>query len=196
MSLRLLSRLFRSTSISQISKFTQKTATFTSSTKLGQLQHLLDEMGKRSREIEVEGKSKKLKTAEADSKGEGDAERDFASYRLSGGVVKRLLGKGISHLFPIQSATFDDIFDGKDMLARARTGTGKTMAFALPIVERLLADGTHLKRGRAPRALVMAPTRELALQVSREFETIAGNDLSVCVVYGGVGFDQQSTFFW
>lgn len=60
--------------------------------------------------------------------------------------------------------TFEHIMAGKDVLGKARTGTGKTLSFALPTVEQLLKEDRK-GRGRAPRALVLAPTRELAIQV-------------------------------
>lgn len=121
----------------------------------------------------------------------------LSSYRLSPSTVNSLKSRGINALFPIQAKTFDPIFDGKDLLGRARTGTGKTLAFSLPIVERLLRDnkengnGKH-KRGRKPRALVMAPTRELALQVSKEMEACAGDEIATVCVYGGTEYSTQS----
>jgi len=207
MSLKLFSRLFRSTSINFPRQSFVSTANFSSSAKRrqnAQFQDLIAEMGKRSRENDSEKVTKRAKHSDKHDKSanqpetrldakESSEKQDFEAYRISKNVVKLLKAKGITQLFPIQSATFDHIYDGHDVLARARTGTGKTMAFALPIVERLLAEEGRLKRGRAPRALVMAPTRELALQVAREFEAISG-DLSVACVYGGVAFDQQSTF--
>jgi ATP-dependent RNA helicase DDX21 len=91
------------------------------------------------------------------------AEAAFAKFRISSATVQKLLQRGVTHLFPIQEASFDPIYDGKDVLGRARTGTGKTLSFALPIVERLQEKPSGSKR--APRALVLAPTRELAKQV-------------------------------
>lgn len=67
------------------------------------------------------------------------------------------------HSSDAPAATFDKIVEGKDVLAKARTGTGKTLAFVLPLSQLLVAQGG--KRQRAPRALVLAPTRELAQQV-------------------------------
>ena len=75
-----------------------------------------------------------------------------------------LNARNITHLFPIQSATYDAIFDGHDVIGRARTGTGKTLSFTLPVIERL-RNFTFTKRGRKPKVIVLAPTRELAKQV-------------------------------
>ena len=66
-----------------------------------------------------------------------------------------------------QAQTYAHIRKGKDLIGRARTGMGKTLAFAIPVIEKLLASGIPSKRGRHPRVLVMAPTRELAKQVVR-----------------------------
>lgn len=66
----------------------------------------------------------------------------------------------------LQAQTYEHIRRGKDLIGRARTGMGKTLAFAVPVIEKLLADGAAgNKPGRRPRVLVMAPTRELAKQV-------------------------------
>ena len=72
-----------------------------------------------------------------------------------------------------QAQTYAHIRKGKDLIGRARTGMGKTLAFAVPVIEKLLASGAALKRGRAPRVLVMAPTRELAKQVGAPTEMCA-----------------------
>ena len=69
----------------------------------------------------------------------------------------------------LQAQTYAHIRGGKDLIGRARTGMGKTLAFAVPVIEKLLASGTALKPGRRPRVLVMAPTRELAKQVRVEW---------------------------
>ena len=117
---------------------------------------------------------------------------DFHNFRISKETIKLLIAKGITALFPIQVATFDAIYDGQDVIGRARTGTGKTLSFALPIVERLMKDHrvTITKRGRKPHVLVMAPTRELANQVCREFDSIAPQYRSLCI-YGGVPYESQ-----
>jgi len=90
--------------------------------------------------------------------------------------VAALEARGIQALFPIQSATFDLIFGGDDLIGRAHTGCGKTLAFALPTIERLLGlkkVDRSLPKPCRPLALVLAPTRELAQQVGREFAAVA-----------------------
>ncbi|KAG9296017.1 hypothetical protein G9A89_011869 [Geosiphon pyriformis] len=118
----------------------------------------------------------------------------FSSYRLSQPTIDLLKKRGINALFPIQAATFDYIYDGKDVLARAKTGTGKTLAFALPINERLMKDPDFTQslkvRGRSPRVLVMTPTRDLAKQVASEFGLVASAFKVLCM-YGGVPYSEQ-----
>ncbi len=74
---------------------------------------------------------------------------------------------------------------GRDLIGRARTGSGKTLAFALPVIEKLMAEDLEGgKRRREPRCIVLAPTRELAKQVEREFAETAPRLRTACV-YGG-----------
>lgn len=90
------------------------------------------------------------------------------NFRLSANVKSLLRSKGIDALFEIQSMTLHHGLDGQDVVGRARTGCGKTLAFVLPIIERLLAESNgQVKRpfGRPPAVIVLAPTRELAKQV-------------------------------
>jgi ATP-dependent RNA helicase DDX21 len=112
--------------------------------------------------------------------------KDLSAWRISPENVTALKARGIEFLFPIQEATFDLIYDGKDLVGRARTGTGKTLAFALPVTEKL----PKIMGRRAPRCLVLAPTRELAIQIQNEFTTIGKHLKSVCV-YGGVPYWEQ-----
>ncbi|HEX6401074.1 MAG TPA: DEAD/DEAH box helicase [Actinomycetota bacterium] len=111
----------------------------------------------------------------------------FDALGASRPVVEVLRMRGIDHAFPIQALVLRDAIAGRDVLASSRTGSGKTLAFAIPIVERLQADG------RTPTALILAPTRELASQVTEEFRAIADvKRLRVAAVYGGVGLGPQA----
>src|SRR4051812_14343494 len=102
---------------------------------------------------------------------------------------------GITTPFAIQEMTLSVALLGTDLIGQARTGTGKTLAFGIPILQRSVApkdpDYSEIPQGK-PQALVVAPTRELALQVSGDL-TLAGADrgLRVLTVYGGVGYDTQ-----
>ncbi|WP_298744498.1 DEAD/DEAH box helicase [uncultured Microbacterium sp.] len=114
----------------------------------------------------------------------------FGSLGLGENIVRVLADLGAASPFPIQAATIAPILDGKDVLARGRTGSGKTIAFGAPLVEAILRSQTAGKRrefGRTPRALVLAPTRELALQIDRTIQPIARSvGLFTTQIYGGV----------
>lgn len=102
-------------------------------------------------------------------------------------LAARLAERGITEASPIQEKSLPITFAGQDMIGRARTGTGKTLAFALPIIQKLEASR---ERGRAPRAIVVAPTRELAKQVADEFSK-SGVGLTTVTVYGGAAYGPQ-----
>ena len=104
-------------------------------------------------------------------------------------LLKAVKSKGYATPTPIQTQVIPAILSGRDILARAQTGTGKTDAFALPLVEIL---SRNTSKRRHPRALVLAPTRELALQVGESIKAY-GRRVSIrcSVVYGGVNIDPQ-----
>ncbi|MBB4140442.1 DEAD/DEAH box helicase [Microbacterium invictum] len=113
----------------------------------------------------------------------------FSSLGLGDNIVRVLADLGAPSPFPIQAATIGPILEGKDVLARGRTGSGKTIAFGAPLVESILRSqaGTRREFGRKPRALVLAPTRELALQIDRTIQPIARSvGLFTTQIYGGV----------
>src|SRR5690606_27608135 len=117
------------------------------------------------------------------------ADVTFESLGLGDNIVRTLAGLGAEHPFPIQAATIPPILEGRDVLARGRTGSGKTIAFGAPLVESILRARAGQKRafGRSPQALVLAPTRELALQIDRTIQPIARSvGLFTTQVYGGV----------
>ncbi|KAF4317530.1 hypothetical protein BBO99_00003084 [Phytophthora kernoviae] len=147
-----------------------------------------------SEESEVEVPStKKAKNENATHVG-GEENPSLDDFRICAETKDNLKKRGIHTLFPIQSMTFDKILDGKDLMGRARTGMGKTLAFALPVIEKLLLDQRPRSRGRAPRVVCMAPTRELAKQVASEFETTAPSLATVCI-YGGASYQSQNNAF-
>jgi superfamily II DNA/RNA helicase len=111
----------------------------------------------------------------------------FAMLGLSPDVVRALTDAGITDPFPIQALTIADGLAGRDVCGKAKTGSGKTLAFGLPMIER-----TEKAAPCRPRALVLVPTRELALQVSDALAPIAAaRDRSVGVLYGGAAVERQ-----
>ncbi|UII65468.1 DEAD/DEAH box helicase [Xanthomonas translucens] len=111
----------------------------------------------------------------------------FADLGLSPAVMKAVADVGYESPSPIQAATIPALLTGRDLLGQAQTGTGKTAAFALPILSRL--DFNQ----RKPQALVLAPTRELAIQVAEAFHRYAAaiSGFQVLPVYGGQPYVQQ-----
>ena len=112
-------------------------------------------------------------------------------------MTRQLILMGAESPFPIQAATIPDVLAGKDVLGRGKTGSGKTIAFGAPLVERLMENmgGAGRKPGRKPRALILAPTRELAMQIDRTVQPIARSvGLFTTTIVGGVPqYKQVST---
>jgi superfamily II DNA/RNA helicase len=117
----------------------------------------------------------------------GDDAPGFASLGVPDWLVRGLARRGITTAFPIQAAAMPDALAGRDVCGRAPTGSGKTIAFGVPLVMRAQRSGP-----RRPRGLVLVPTRELAAQVATELEHLAGErGPRVQTFYGGVGFGPQ-----
>ena len=129
------------------------------------------------------------------------------NFNLHPITVAALKKKGIETLFPIQVAALEPAQSGRDVVARAKTGTGKTLAFSLPIVEKFLREdeeennrgdedggGTRRRgsRDKRPRCIVLAPTRELAQQVEREIYSLAPS-FETLTVYGGAPIGPQES---
>ncbi len=113
----------------------------------------------------------------------------FASLGVPAPLVAVLDGDGITTPFPIQAATLHDALAGRDILGRAKTGSGKTLGFSLPMVARLAGGRTAPGR---PRGLVLVPTRELATQVQLVLTPLArAMGLRVTTIYGGVSYRPQ-----
>jgi ATP-dependent RNA helicase DeaD len=110
-----------------------------------------------------------------------DSKVTFKDLGLSEETLKALAKKGFEHPTPIQALTIPALISGtKDIVGQAQTGTGKTAAFGLPLIEMLSENASSVQ------ALVLAPTRELAIQVAEEIESLKGNKkLSILPVYGG-----------
>ena len=113
----------------------------------------------------------------------------FAQLGLRVELLKAIAAKGYTAPTPVQARAIPVILGGRDILARAQTGTGKTDAFALPMVEILCRN---IEQERYPRALVLAPTRELALQVGESIKAYARRvSLRCTVVHGGINILPQ-----
>src|SRR2546430_14571798 len=108
----------------------------------------------------------------------------FAELGLPTTLVDALAAQGVTEPFPIQAATLPHTLAGRDVLGRGRTGSGKTYAFALPVLARLAAGGPTRRPGR-PRALILAPTRELATQINQTIAPLAAAlSLRTLTVFG------------
>jgi ATP-dependent RNA helicase RhlE len=116
---------------------------------------------------------------------------NFNGFGLAAPLVTALTQMGYAKPTPIQAQAIPVLMTGRDLVGIAQTGTGKTAAFALPILNRLIADKKPAPRGGA-RVLVLSPTRELASQIAQSFRDLsAGLSLEIAVVFGGVPHGAQ-----
>ena len=113
-------------------------------------------------------------------------QQSFSELGVPTRIVDLLAERDINTPFPIQAHVLRDALAGRDILAKAPTGSGKTLSFAIPIVERLDVGD------RRPSTLVLVPTRELASQVALEIASIAPSGVEVATVYGGVPIHAQA----
>ncbi|WP_242403913.1 DEAD/DEAH box helicase, partial [Paenibacillus pini] len=111
---------------------------------------------------------------------------NFKDLGVNERFVQTLKENGIAIPTPVQEETIPMLFDGRDVVARARTGTGKTLAFLLPMMQKIDASRPF------PQGLIVAPTRELALQITEEARKMAvGTDIRILAVYGGQDVEKQ-----
>jgi ATP-dependent RNA helicase RhlE len=112
--------------------------------------------------------------------------QSFADLGASRAVTDVLAAHGITNPFPVQRLVVPDVLAGRDVLVKSPTGSGKTLAFAVPLAEMIKPGDPR------PSVLVLAPTRELALQIKDDMQPLAkAQGLSVAVVYGGAGIEPQ-----
>ena len=115
-------------------------------------------------------------------------EQTFADLGLSPEVLKGLAAVGYETPSQIQALTIPPLLEGRHVVGLAQTGTGKTAAFALPILQRLAAGTPRAQRARPIRCLVLTPTRELAFQLAEQFRALGSEiNLRDVVVIGGLG---------
>jgi superfamily II DNA/RNA helicase len=107
-------------------------------------------------------------------------------------LAQRLQQAGITSPTPIQQAAIRPALEGRDVLAQAKTGSGKTLAFLLPMIERALRpEASRLEHGKSPQFLILAPTRELALQIETELRKYAPPTVTSLAVYGGTPIERH-----
>ena len=115
----------------------------------------------------------------------------FADLGVPQALCDILATSGIAEPFPIQTATLPDSLAGRDVLGRGRTGSGKTLAFVLPLLTRLTESGTERQPNR-PRALILAPTRELVTQIQAAITPLANSlGMRTVTIFGGVSAGPQ-----
>ncbi len=117
----------------------------------------------------------------------------FDSFDLQPNLLSGLHAAGFTRCTPIQALTLPVALAGRDVAGQAQTGTGKTAAFLVTIMQRLLTQPAFVERGRSdPRAVIIAPTRELAIQIEKDFQNLGRNSgLKSALIYGGVDYDKQ-----
>ncbi|GAB4099897.1 DEAD/DEAH box helicase [Sinomonas halotolerans] len=125
-----------------------------------------------------------------------ESQQTFSDYGVAPEIAQSLADAGILHPFPIQSMTLGVALGGHDIIGQAKTGTGKTLGFGIPALQRTLPsdhpDYAKLPVPGAPQALIVVPTRELAVQVGKDLQTASKRtSLRVEVIYGGRAYEPQ-----
>lgn len=123
-------------------------------------------------------------------------EASFADFDVRPEIVQALADAGITHPFPIQAMTLPVALSGHDIIGQAKTGTGKTLGFGVPLLHRVVAPGEEgydqMPHAGKPQALVVVPTRELAVQVAGDLATASSRrKVRVLQVYGGRAYEPQ-----
>ncbi len=126
-------------------------------------------------------------TAEASTRpAEYVADVSFEDLNLSEPLRRAIAERGYTHPTPVQAKAFGPVMAGKDLIVRSKTGTGKTAAFGLPLLEKIAAEDKRV------RALILCPTRELAIQVAEELSSLGKHKgVKVAAIYGGASMKQQ-----
>jgi len=117
----------------------------------------------------------------------------FSNFQFEANIMQGIEAAGFEFCTPIQAETLPIALQGKDIAGQAQTGTGKTAAFALAILQRLVSKpASDQRRANQPRAIIVAPTRELVVQIEKDTSALAKfTDLKIGAVYGGTGYEQQ-----
>jgi superfamily II DNA/RNA helicase len=151
-------------------------------------QLLTDETGTESIEPE--------ETIISDEKPHEIAEKSFSDFNVRADIVESLADAGITHPFPIQAMTLPVALAGHDIIGQAKTGTGKTLGFGIPALQRVVGRDDpgfeKLAVPGAPQALVIVPTRELAVQVANDLQTASRKrNARIATIYGGRAYEPQ-----
>lgn len=134
----------------------------------------------------------KTSNASRDQRGSTSESPTFGALGVAAEICDALATRGITHTFAIQELTLPIALSGHDLIGQARTGMGKTYGFGVPLLDRVFDDADIPELDGTPRALVIAPTRELAIQVSGDLSVAAENlPLSVITLCGGRPYEEQ-----
>ena len=120
----------------------------------------------------------------------------FADFNVRADIVSALADAGITHPFPIQAMTLPVALAGHDIIGQAKTGTGKTLGFGIPALQRVVSPSDQgfdkLPAPGAPQAMVIVPTRELAVQVANDLSTASRHrGARIATIYGGRAYEPQ-----
>jgi superfamily II DNA/RNA helicase len=123
-------------------------------------------------------------------------EKSFADFDVRADIVESLADAGITHPFPIQAMTLPVALGGHDIIGQAKTGTGKTLGFGIPVLQRIEGRDdpgfAKLAVQGAPQALIIVPTRELAVQVANDLQTASRKrNARIATIYGGRAYEPQ-----
>jgi superfamily II DNA/RNA helicase len=132
----------------------------------------------------------------SDEKPHEIAEKSFADYDVRADIVESLADAGITHPFPIQAMTLPVALSGHDIIGQAKTGTGKTLGFGIPALQRVVGQDDpgydKLPAPGAPQAMVIVPTRELAVQAANDLQTASRKrNARIATIYGGRAYEPQ-----
>ncbi|RAM35072.1 DEAD/DEAH box helicase [Arthrobacter globiformis] len=132
----------------------------------------------------------------SDEKPHEIAEKSFADFDVRADIVESLADAGITHPFPIQAMTLPVALSGHDIIGQAKTGTGKTLGFGIPALQRVVgrddAGFDKLPAPGAPQAMVIVPTRELAVQVANDLQAASRKrNARIATIYGGRAYEPQ-----
>ena len=135
-------------------------------------------------------------TPDITGKGDNLDKKSFADFGVTDPIVDALEDKGITHPFPIQALTLGPALDRHDIIGQAKTGTGKTLGFGIPVLEDVIAPDEEgydeLLNPNQPQALIILPTRELTKQVAQDLrDTAKYLSTRIVEIYGGVAFEPQ-----